>query len=246
MARMRADALATLLERSDSHHCLSPMAAPRSLKFRVAIQVQPGITSVLSSAMSRPKEANPVTRKELWRWRRLVKTASSERQRLCRHRLEKTSGSGCELGRGCFVFEMFDFRGKSPEEVGPALCTQHSKREKKKSEIRTAVKLELINACTPHPGAMSLGLTEGRAHSPPNPCPAPPSHPPPPPPSQRATRDRAWHRVARVAPRFRHRHPRLRRHIDGSLLACSWGFSVRHSLEDLHAQLGCVTRTIAT
>ena len=39
---MRADALATLLQRSDSHHCLSLMAAPRSVKFRVAVQVQPG------------------------------------------------------------------------------------------------------------------------------------------------------------------------------------------------------------
>ena len=38
---MRADALATLLERSDSHHCLSLMAAPRSLQLRVAIQVEP-------------------------------------------------------------------------------------------------------------------------------------------------------------------------------------------------------------
>ena len=53
-------------------------------------------------------------------------------------------------------------------------------REKKKtSETRTAVKLELINACTPHPGATSLGSMEGRAHSPPNPCLVPLSFPSP-------------------------------------------------------------------
>ena len=40
-------------------------------------------------------------------------------------------------------------------------------REKKTSETRTAVKLELINACTLLVGATSLGSMEGRAHSPP-------------------------------------------------------------------------------
>ena len=102
MARMRADALAALLERSDSHHCLSLM-----MKFRVAVQVQPGKSghAGITSVLSRPIEANPVTRlrrKELMALASPGKTPSSERQRSCRQRPGKTSGSGCELGRGCF------------------------------------------------------------------------------------------------------------------------------------------------
>ena len=107
MARMRVDALATLLQISDSHHCLSLMAAPRSMKFRVAVQVQPGKSghAGITSVLSRPMEANPVTRlrrKELMALASPGKTPSSERQRFCRHRLGKTSGSGCELRRSCF------------------------------------------------------------------------------------------------------------------------------------------------
>ena len=107
MARMRVDALATLLQISDSHHCLSLMAAPRSMKFRVAVQVQPGKSghARITSVLSRPMEANPVTRlrrKELMALASPGKTPSSERQRFCRQRLGKTSGSGCKLGRGCF------------------------------------------------------------------------------------------------------------------------------------------------
>ena len=208
---MRADALATLFERSDSHHCLSLIAAPRSLQLRVAIQVEPvgrgkrgACTDHLCLVQRDVQADGGESRDEVAEERTLAmaspgKTASSERQRLCRQRPGKTSGSGCELGRGCFVFEMFDFRGKSPENVGPALCTQHSEREKKMSEIRTAVKLEPINACTPHPAATSLGSTE---EGPILPQTLARSLSPSPLPPQSAMRDRAWHRVARVALRF--------------------------------------------
>ena len=199
------------------------------------------------SPLGRPMDANPVTRlrkKELMALASPGKTPSSERQRSCRQRPGEDFKIRLRAQTKLF-FEMFDFRGKRVRLY--AQCAVSAR--KKTSETRTAVKLELINACTPNPGATSLGSMEGRAHSPSTLAwSLPPSPHPPPPNPQRATRDRAWHRVARVAPRFRHHHPVLRRHIDGewSLLAWPWGFAFRHSLEDLHAQLVRVTRTITT
>ena len=134
MARMRADSLATLSQRSDSHHCLSLMAAPRRMKFRVAVQVQPGksghagITSVLSSAMSRPMDANPVTRLRKKELMALASPVKRHHQKDSGH-VDIVRGRRQDLAAssdGVVFFEMIDFRGKSPEDTGPALCTMHS------------------------------------------------------------------------------------------------------------------------
>ena len=155
MARMRADALAALLERSDSHHCLSLM-----MKFRVAVQVQPGksghagITSVLSSAMSRPMEGNPVTRlrrKELRPWRRLVKRRRQKDSGYVdsvRGRRQDLAASSDEVA---LYLRCLTSEARVPK-TWVQLCAHSTvSARKKKSEIRTAVKLEVINACTPHP-----------------------------------------------------------------------------------------------
>ena len=68
---------------------------------------------------------------------------------------------------------MFDFRGKSPKDTGPALCTMHSKCVKKKtSETRTAVKLDALrgNVARFDGGKGPFSL---------NPCLVPPSFPSP-------------------------------------------------------------------
>ena len=241
MARMRGHALATLLQIGDSHHCLSLMAAPRSVKFRVAVQVQPGKSghATITSVLSRPMEANPVTRlrrKELMALASPGKTPSSERQRSCR---QKTSRSGCELRRSCF-FEMFDLRGKRVRLYAQCAVSARKKNERDTHGSKTGRTQGQRRSVQWREGPILPPTLPGLSLLPiPLPLPIP-----------RGTREighgMGW--PGSHAPRFRHHHPRLRRHIDGvwSLLAWPWGFAFRHSLEDLHAQLGRFTGTITT
>ena len=64
--------------------------------------------------------------------------------------------------------------------------------------------------------------------------------------SQGQPRDRAWHRVAWARLNSRHNHPGARRNGDRERppLAWLWGFAIRHSLEDLRAQLRWIPRTV--
>ena len=183
-------------------------------------------------------EANPVTRlrrKELMALASPDKTPSSERQRSCRQRLGKTSGSGCELGRSCF-FGMFDFRGKA----------RKKKNERDTHGSKTGADKRMHAA----PRGNVARFNGGKGpFSPPQPLPGPSFLPLTLPlPLPRGPREIGHGTGWPGSPRFRHHHPRFRRHIDGewSLLAWPWGFAFRHSLEDLHAQLGRVTGTITT
>ena len=120
--------------------------------------------------------------------------------------------------------------------------TGHCAQNPVHAEESTAVQQELQNntgaenADTPLPRATLLHQREG-AHAPPNPSPES-THP------NRAMRDRAWQKVARVSLKLSPQPSRLAapRRRRGPPLTWPRRFAVRHSLEYLHAQLRRVPR----
>ena len=207
------------------------------MKFRVGVQVQPGksghagIKSVLSSAMSRPMDANPVTRlrkKELMALASPGKTPSSERQRPCRQRPGEDFKIRLRAQTKLFFLRCLTSEARVPN-TRVRLCAQCTVSARKKNERDT------------HGIAPRFNGGKG-PFSPPNNClPLPLPLPRGP---RKIGHGTGWPRsrpdsVTTI---------QISAHIDGewSLLAWPWGFPFPHSLEDLHAQLVRVTGTIST